>query len=649
MAFLIPNSQLLIHNSQLPMSASTAARPAPDCEYLVVGSGAGGGTVAARLAEAGKHVILLEAGGDPRELSGGDPVRPTANRLPHDYDVPAFHAFASENNAISWDFFVRHYKDEQLQRRDPKFVEMHGGSRVDGIFYPRAGTLGGCTAHNAMIFVYPHNADWDHIAALTGDASWSAAAMRKYLERLENCGHRPFRRWLAKLGINPSRHGWNGWLRTETCVPRAAMADGLLARVIADCALDAMRDDGHHGRRLRWMREGMLDPNDWRLMKGQGTGIRYLPLTTSGHARTGSRERLLDVARRYPDRLRIMLHALATRVLLDEGQRAIGVEFLEGERLYRAHTPSNGRLGERRTVYASHEVVLAGGAFNSPQLLMLSGIGPAAMLRQHGIEPRVPLEGVGTNLQDRYEIGVVNRMNEPAWAVFKDAAFDASDPQFAEWSGRRTGVYATNGSILAVFRRSAPDVPLPDLFCMALLAHFRGYYPGYSGVFATDRNALTWVVLKGHTSNRSGSVTLRSADPLDRPAIDFNYFSDGDADLEAVVEGVRFVRRVTRKLRDRKLIAREELPGDDIVGDAELAEFVRLNAWGHHACGTCQIGPPEANGVLSSDFRVHRTRNLRVVDASVFPRIPGFFIVSAVYMLGEKAADVILADAQKPV
>jgi choline dehydrogenase-like flavoprotein len=617
---------------------------APDCEYLVVGSGAGGGTVAARLAEAGKHVILLEAGGDPRELSGGDPVQPSVNRLPHDYDVPAFHAFASENQALSWEFFVRHYQDEQLQRRDPKFVEMHGGSRVDGIFYPRAGTLGGCTAHNAMILVYPHNADWDYIAALTGDASWSAVAMRKYFERLENCGHRPLHRWLAKLGINPTRHGWHGWLRSETCIPRTAMSDQILKRTIADCALDAILEDGHHVERLRWLREGLFDPNDWRLVTGNATGVRYLPLATSGHARTGSRERLLDVARRFPDRLKIVLNALATRVLLDEDQRAIGVEFLAGERLYRAHPAPSGRAGERRELYAAREVVLAGGAFNSPQLLMLSGIGPPGVLHQHGIEPRVPLTGVGTNLQDRYEIGVVNRLTEPAWAVFKNAAFDGSDPQFAEWSRRRTGVYATNGSLLTVFRRSAPDVPLPDLFCMALLANFRGYYPGYSGVFATDRNALTWAVLKAHTTNRSGTVTLRSADPLDRPAIDFNYFSDGDADLNAVVEGVQFVRRVTRRLRERKVIAREEWPGDDIVNVAELAEFVRANAWGHHACGTCPIGPPEANGVLSSDFRVHRTRNLRVVDASVFPRIPGFFIVSAIYMLGEKAADVMLSE-----
>ena len=267
----------------------------PDCEYLVVGSGAGGGTVAARLAEAGKRVILLEAGGDPRDLSGGDPVRPAVNRLPHDYDVPAFHAFASENRAISWDFFVRHYQDDQLQRRDPKFVEMHGGARVDGIFYPRAGTLGGCTAHNAMILVYPHNADWDHIAALTGDASWSAAAMRTYFERLENCGHRPVHRWLAKLGINPTRHGWNGWLRTEPasrgrrCGPAPQTRHRRLrGRRVAE--------DGKHLHRIRWFREGLLDPNDWRLVKGNATGVRYLPLTTSGHARTGTRERLLDVA-----------------------------------------------------------------------------------------------------------------------------------------------------------------------------------------------------------------------------------------------------------------------------------------------------------------------------------------------------------------
>src|ERR671911_3131102 len=109
-----------------------------DCDYVVVGSGAGGGTVAARLAEAGRTVLLLEAGGDPLSLSG--------TRLPEDYQVPAFHAFASENPALRWDFFVRHYGDDRRQKKDSKF-----SAHRDGVLYPRAGTLGGCTAHNAMI------------------------------------------------------------------------------------------------------------------------------------------------------------------------------------------------------------------------------------------------------------------------------------------------------------------------------------------------------------------------------------------------------------------------------------------------------------------------------------------------------------------
>jgi choline dehydrogenase-like flavoprotein len=618
----------------------------PECEYLVVGSGAGGATVAARLAEAGKRVVLLEAGGDPRDYTSDESVVESAVRLRHDYDVPAFHAFASENPAISWDFFVRHYDDDTFQRRDPKFVCSGGAAATDGIYYPRASALGGCTAHNAMILVYPHNADWDNIAALTGDRTWSSANMRKYFERLEDCGHRPFHRVLSKLGVNLTRHGWSGWLKTQKAIPKAAMADRRLKRVLIDSVRDVFREDNDQLQRVRWFLEGWMDPNDWRLVRQDATGIRYLPLSTSRHARTGARERALDIARRHPDRLTIVLNAFVTKVILDDQNCAVGVEYFQGERLYRAHRSPGRAIGEARAQLASREVILAGGAFNTPQLLLLSGIGPEDELRRFGIRPRVVLPGVGKNLQDRYEIGVVNRMSMPIWQVFEGATFGPDDPQFAEWSSRRTGVYATNGAVLALFRRSTPTAPLPDLFCMSMLANFHGYYPGYSKVFAKDLNSLTWVVLKGHTGNHSGTVTLCSSDPLDTPAINFRYFSDqGDQDLRAVVEGIRFVRRVTHKLRERGLIAREEVPGDEVVSDADLADFVRVNTWGHHACGTCAIGPPAENGVVNSNFQVHHVRRLRVVDASVFPRIPGFFIVSAVYMIGEKAADSILAAA----
>jgi choline dehydrogenase len=615
------------------------SKPFAECEFVVVGSGAGGGTVAARLAEAGRTVILLEAGGDPRELAGGDAARPSANCLPADYDVPGFHALASENDALKWDFFVRHYADEDQQKLDPAYRPELGG-----VLYPRAGTLGGCTAHNAMILVYPHNADWDYIADLTGDVSWRSARMRTYFERLERCRHRPFYRLLAKLGINPTRHGWRGWLSTERALPVSVIENEALAKTIVDAGLEAFREDGQQVNRVRWFLESGLDPNDWRLVTYNSTGIRYLPLTTSGHARTSARERVLDVARRFPNRLKIVLNALATRVILDSNDRAVGVEYLQGERLYRAHANPNQEAGDLTSVHASHEVILAGGAFNTPQLLMLSGIGPREALEPHGIPVRVELPGVGGNLQDRYEIGVVNRMKFKAWDAYKDARFTTDDPQFREWNDGRNGIYSTNGSVLTLFRRSPVAGQLPDLFCMSLLARFSGYYPSYSRDLTEKLNYLTWVVLKAHTRNRSGQITLRSKDPRDAPLINFNYFGEGgDEDLTAVVDGIRFVRRLSANLKSQGMIEEEELPGEHLQTDEELKDFIRSNCWGHHASCTCAIGPLEQNGVVGSDFRVHKTQGLRIVDASVFPRIPGFFIACATYMVAEKAADAILS------
>lgn len=613
--------------------------PTAECEYIVVGSGAGGGTLAARLAQSGKHVVLLEAGGDPR--SGcDDPKAVQGKRLPEDYDVPAFHAFASESEAMRWDFFVRHYGDEARQRLDDKYLEAQ-----DGVLYPRAGTLGGCTAHNAMILMYPHNADWDGLAELTGDPSWRAESMRRYFVLLENCRHRPVHRWLAKLGLDFTRHGWKGWLHTEQSMPRTAFFDWALMRVILGSVRAASRELASPWQRLRWFLESQADPNDWRLVDQNATGVRYLPLSTKNHQRVGARERVREVANRYPDLLRVELDALATRVLFD-GNRAVGVEYLKGSRLYRAHATPSRDAGERREVRASREVILSGGAFNTPQILMLSGIGPRAELERLDIPVLVDLPGVGKNLQDRYEVGVVHRMDFEHWTMLKGAAFARDDPQYVRWLGPRDGVYASNGVVMAVVARSAPARPVPDLLCFAMPGLFRGYFPSYSSLFPKHLNYLTWAINKGHTRNRGGHVTLRSADPRDPPRVNFRYFEEGDdaagEDLESVVEGIRLVRRLAAPLKKRGLIAQEELPGEDVQSQEQLEEFVRRNAWGHHASCTCPIGPREAGGVLASDFRVHGTSRLRVVDASAFPRIPGFFLVSAVYMIAEKAADLIL-------
>jgi choline dehydrogenase len=620
----------------------------PGYDYVVVGSGAGGGTVAARLAEGGMRVFLIEAGGDPQALQGGDPLYPTENRLPDDYDVPAFHAFATENEALAWKFFVRHYAADALQQADPKYRADYQGLPVDGVFYPRAGVLGGCTTHNALVTVYPHNDDWDRIAELTGDRSWRASQMRSYFERIEDCRYRWLDRQLHRLGLNPSRHGWKGWLRVEKAIPRSALGDVDMQQVLKRSALRAFAEAGDPLDQLRWLGEGLADPNDWRLVSENAVGLRLMPLATAHHRRNGIGDRLRKLAQKRDAKLTIELGALACRVILDGTNRATGVEYLRGERLYRANIPAAPGHGETRRVMAAREVILAGGAFNTPQLLMLSGVGPAAVLGRLGIPLRVDLPGVGRNLQDRYEIGVVNEMSFPEWGMLKGATYAKGDPQYAQWKTGR-GVYSTNGAVLAVIRRSLPERPLPDLFCFAILGDFRGYYPGYSKAFAERRNYLTWVVLKAHTENRNGVVSLRSADPRDVPDINFHYFSEGSdsrrRDLASIVAGIKFVRRMTAGLKKDGLIVQEALPGDDIVDDRDLEHFVTRNAWGHHASCTCAIGPRDQSGVLNGDFRVHGTRGLRVVDASVFPRIPGFFIVSAIYMIGEKAADVILADA----
>jgi choline dehydrogenase len=175
---------------------------------------------------------------------------------------------------------------------------------------------------------------------------------------------------------------------------------------------------------------------------------------------------------------------------------------------------------------------------------------------------------------------------------------------------------------------------------MALLMRF----PGYSDDIRKSRGDLTLAVLKAHTKNRGGRVTLASSDPRDPPRIDFRSFEEGtDAsgdDLTAVVDGVRRVRGMAAAMRG--VLLEEDIPGAELASEDALKDYVRQHSWGHHASCTCAIGPRDQSGVLTSDFRVHGTEGLRVVDASVFPRIPGFFIACAIYMIAEKAADDIL-------
>jgi len=599
----------------------------PDFDYIVVGSGAGGGPVACNLAKAGYKVGLIEAGQEPDTPS---------------YTVPVFHTYASEDPEMSWQLFVQHYS--QHPERDPKYRAKQGG-----IFYPRAGTLGGCTAHNAMITIYGHASDWDHIAWLTGDPSWASDKMRAYFERLEWCGY------VDKPGAgqpNPTRHGFAGWLHTTGPELELVFQDKALLETVLKAVFGAWLE-GLSGP-LPQLLPG--DPNDWRTP--QFEGVCFVPAATLSGRRASTRE-LIDTTRAaLPQQLVVKMSTLATKVLFDAGMRAIGVECWEGQHLYKADPqavadPQPDEDYEVKRYYCKREVILAGGAFNSPQLLMLSGIGPRAHLEQFGIPCLVDRQSVGTNLQDRYEIGVVTELNQD-WQVLAGATFapplpnEKGDPCYVQWQNG-TGVYTTGGAVLAVIKKSAPERPDPDLFIFALPGKFYGYFPGYSKEVERTKNFLTWAILKAHTINNAGYVRLRSASPLDSPEINFKYFDEGSdgqkLDVESVANGVEFVREISKK---NSSIKQETLPGPKVGTHEQIVEFVKNNAWGHHASCTNPMGP--ANNPLSvvdSNFRVIGTQNLRIVDASVFPRIPGFFIVTPIYMIAEKASDVIIADAKK--
>jgi len=631
-------------------------------DFVIVGSGAGGGPLAANLALEGFSVVLIEAGGD---------------RTNDHYSVPAFHGLSTEDPLLSWEFYVRHYdnrpdRDPKYHERDPRYPG------APGIFYPRAAALGGCTAHHAMITVYPHESDWNLIAEVTGDDSWRARSMRRYFDRIERAQYRDGSKLLNLLEpgqalagalrrLTASDEGEGargergaGWLTVTQADPNLLLDDikGVLQFVAAAFHVaKSRRLDAMPG----W------NPNDPSVAAGNKEGVNVIPISVHNGRRAGARERVIQARRLLASqarqgaevgRLDLALNTFATDIVFadDDATRAIGVRCVPGADLYAArhHAKAPGQPGAPVTYRASKEVILCGGAFNTPQLLMLSGIGPQAELARHGIQVRIDLPGVGRNLQDRYEVGIVARASKP-FRLLEDASFKARadpggadpDPVFAEWREEGTGIYATNGAVLGIVLRSSTRARKdpPDLYLFGVPGLFQGYRIGYAEAGVAPKDRFTWCVLKGHTDNTSGYVKLRSKDPFDSPEIHFKYFEESDQpdrnDVQSVVDGVELVLKVYDRLKRQRVVAEvlDPPPG------ADLHKFVRDTAWGHHASCTCKIGASDdPMAVLDQEFRVRGAKNLRVVDASVFPRIPGLFIVTSVYMISEKASDVIAAE-----
>jgi choline dehydrogenase len=647
--------------------AASQGIPAPsanDPEYIVVGSGPGGGPLAANLARRGHSVLLIEAGLDNMYQS-------------LDYEVPLLTAAsAPEDPRLEWEFFVRHYANLAQQLKDDKMQFASDGTPL-GIFYPRAATVGGCASHDFLIAVKPHASDWDGIAKLTGDESWASSNMTKYWERLERNSYGPF-------VVPGPDHGYNGWLGTQIFDPNFILThDPLIVRNLLAAALQFPSD---------WSTESLMatlnsnfeaflstDPSKPGLLtrdlnsgdpgRDFRQGLFSVPFSIYNNRRSSPREFIAEtVALGYP--LTLKTGALATRVLFEpltasESQKdkdklkAVGLQYLDGTHLYQADPnavpPDSSTV--LKTVRAKREIILAGGSFNTPQLLMLSGIGPASDLRQLGINPLIDLPGVGRNLQDRYEVGII-AVTDKDYSIFNPCTFatTSNDPCLAAWSQGQEGIYNSAGTMGVVVMRSSTAGLDPDLFLYAAPYNFTGYYRGYTEAknLAPDSRHFTWGILKAHTRNRAGRVTLQSTNPLERPQIVFHYFDEGttrngaaEKDLEAIADGVEFVRRVIAQTNElmSPVTFTEILPGPAVQTREQIKEFIRNEAWSHHASGTAKIGADDdPAAVLDSRFRVRGAQGLRVVDASIFPRIPGYFIVVPIAMASEKAADVILED-----
>ncbi|KAI0385681.1 putative GMC oxidoreductase [Hypomontagnella monticulosa] len=608
-------------------------------DYIVVGSGPGGAPLAVNLAEAGYTVLLIEAGQN--------------NTSKNSQLIPAFFGEAQWDPESRWDFYVKDYSNETQSARNDKLVwqKPEGGYWIGpnppegstqlGIWYPRAGTLGGCDTHNGGLTVLPSRIDFDGIAEVTGDETWAYDHMMTYFEKLErNLFLPPGTPGHGFSGYQPVGVGDKSLFEKEAQI--LAVAQGSAAALGYSTRATSTDYDVITQRDINAQspdRDFLNDVYQISFKKDE-RGRRYSAGTRVNDA----------IARGLP--LTVRFDSLVTKVLVNDDLQATGVEYLAGKSLYMADPrATKNNTGIRRTATATREVIVSGGAFNTPQILMLSGIGPASELNKHGIPVIVDLPGVGRNLQDHYEVPVIQEFpnNFTFWNRCV-APEGGVNPCFDEWEKNGTGEWSTLGFFQFVLHTSsvAPRGER-DLILYGAADGVLGHLPPYVNItgIAAANNVFTYTVSESHSRNRAGSVTLRSSDPRDVPEINFEYFTDGgDDDIQGLVDGIEFTRKIFQSLPGLDGATQEVYPGPEFSSQEKLRQFVRDQSYGHHASSTATIGcDDDPLAVLDSRFRVRGVKNLRVVDASVFPETPGTFPLISLFIMSEKASAVILEDA----
>jgi choline dehydrogenase len=456
------------------------------------------------------------------------------------------------------------------------------------VIAPRGKVLGGSSSINGLIYIRGQQEDFNHWRQL-GNAGWGFDDVLPYFRKAEDNAR----------GADEF-HGAGGPLAVSNLRDRHPLVQ---AYVEAALQCGYPRNDDFNGA----------------MQEGAG----YYQTTMRNGVRASTAAGYLKQARRRAN-LEVVPKALATRILFD-GRRAAGVEYVVGN--------------DKRSARAGAEVIVASGAFNSPQLLQLSGLGPASLLQSHGIAVIADAPGVGDDLNDHISGRIMLRCKEPI--TLNDAV--------RTWSGKllhglhyvltRRGYLAVPAVSAGCFLRAHPASATPDsqcsisLFSAQIIGGELDPFPGVTG---------NCVLLRPESR---GFVRIKSADPREAPAIHPNYLAT-QRDRETIVAGVKAMRGIFQAPAMARHIAEEIEPGKQCVSDDELLDFIRRRgSTTYHPVGTCRMGQDQ-KAVVDERLRVRGFAGLRVVDASIMPAVVSGNTNAATIMIGEKGADMILADAK---
>lgn len=456
------------------------------------------------------------------------------------------------------------------------------------IYWPRGRTLGGSSAINGLIYIRGQRQDYDAWAA-AGNPGWSWEECLPYFRKLEN----------NDLGPGATR-GTEGPLNATSIKTPHPLVEGLIGAAGA-LGLPHVRD----------------------FNTGDQEGVGYYQLTTRNGRRCSTAVAYLRPARgRANLRVETGAHAMA---ILFEGSRACGVRYRQD--------------GQVRTLRARREVILCAGALQSPQLLQLSGVGPAALLRRFGIGVVRDLPGVGENLQDHLQIRLIYETRQPITTNDQLRTLHGRAAMGLQWLLFRGGPLAVGINQGGLFCRVDPASATPDT-----QFHFATLSADMAGGKVHPFSGCTYSVCQLRPSSR-GTVRLRSADPFEAPAMQPNYLST-ELDRRMTVAAVKYARRLAATEPLAGLMKREFRPGAEVQSDDEILHFCReYGATIFHPSGTAKMGPREdPMAVVDERLRVHGVSGLRVVDCSIMPTLVSGNTNVPVVMLAERAADFILQD-----